>query len=328
MNTMNRTFHIARRTLALSALLSAGLVGAHAQEATAPATAVAAQPAQNFQVPMDVRETTFSSSSAENQIADVDSPFDFIKTADTQPPPRRSYGRPRYRGGNTNADGSNKYTFIAGVGFTVPTSTTSDTLKTNWGLQFGGGRNFNKTFGLLVQFDWDNFGFTDQTLNNQLAIYNSPQVFGPGALGQLNGNSHLWSFTLDPTVTFYSGDGFGAYAVGGIGFYHKTANFTTPVIGTSEDIFGDIFQFQANQTVDDYTSNAVGFNGGLGLTYKLSHFANQRLYAEVRYVFVDNSARPGFTIANISSAPPTATNFFPANSAHTTYIPVKFGIRF
>jgi hypothetical protein len=46
----------------------------------------------------------------------------------------------------------------------------------------------------------------------------------------------------------------------------------------------------------------------------------------VRYVFVANQFRPGITPATISTY--AGNNFFPQNSQHTTYIPVKFGLRF
>jgi hypothetical protein len=328
MITLNRSFQVARHALALSALLGAGLATAYAQQATAPATT--SQPTLNFQAPVVLHEAQFSSSAAINDeanstVADAKSPFDFLATATTQPPPRGRYSRPRYRGGNTNADGSNKYTFMAGVGLTIPTGDFSNQVKPSYSFQFGGGRNFNKIFGLLAQFDWDNFGFQGSTLANQTAIYNSPNIFGAGTISGLDGTSHIWSFTLDPTITIPTSGALGAYVVGGVGFYHKTANFTVPTI--EEDIYGD--EFQANQTIDDYTSNAPGFNGGFGVTYKFSQFSNERLYGEVRYVFVDSQQKAGYTIANLPNGiPGTATNLYPANSNHSTYIPVKFGIRF
>ena len=121
----------------------------------------------------------------------------------------------------------------------------------------------------------------------------------------------------------------GAYAVVGGGFYHKTANFTIPASGYYQDPYtGFIYQYQANETYDKYTSNAVGVNGGFGLTYKPSRFASERFYIEGRYVFMDNQHKAGFTLANINSATATSTNFFPANSNRSTYIPIKVGIRF
>jgi len=240
---------------------------------------------------------------------------------------RSRYGRPRYRGGNTNPDGSPKYTFFAGVGFTQPLGNTFKYLTPSYGFQIGGGRNFNKNLGVMLQFDYDHFGFSGATLSNQTNIYNS--VFGAGTVSGLDGSSHVWSFSVDPVYTLFSGEGLGAYVVVGAGFYHKTANFTEPTT-EAVDYFGIIEQFEANQTIDKYTSNAPGFNGGFGLTYKFSRFSNERLYGEVRYVFVDNSQRTGIvdTAKSIASANVNTTDFYPANSNRTTYIPVKFGIRF
>lgn len=332
MITLNRTFEIARRTLAFSAVFGMGVAVTHAQQAAAPA--ITAQPTLNFQTPVASADADFSSSVASNEAANSEladaktAPIDFLAAAGIQPPPRGSYNRPRYRGGNTNPDGSNKYAFIAGVGLTLPTGDFDNQVTPSYSVQFGGGRNFNKIFGLLVQFDWDNFGFQGSTLANQEAIYNSPEVFGAGAVSGLDGTSHIWSFTLNPVINIPTNGSLGAYVVGGVGFYHKTANFTVPAVGEGEDAFGDIFQFEANETIDKYTSNAPGFNGGFGLTYKMSQFSNERLYAEVRYVYVDSQQKAGYTLANIGSATATSTNFYPANSNHSTYIPVKFGIRF
>lgn len=239
---------------------------------------------------------------------------------------RQRYGRPRYRGGNTNPDGSEKYTFFAGVGFTQPVGNTYHYLTPSYGFQVGGGRNFDKTFGLMAQFDYDNFGFNARTLGNQSNVYNN--TFGPGAVSGLDGNSHVWSFTVDPTVSIYSGAGLGAYVVGGAGFYHKTANFQEPAAGLCYDVYYGYYQCTANQTIDKYTSNAPGFNGGLGLTYKFSRFSNERFYVEARYVFVDNSQRKGVTVATASPAQQNQTDFYPANSNRTTYVPVKVGVRF
>ncbi|HEY5329281.1 MAG TPA: hypothetical protein VIJ79_05295 [Acidobacteriaceae bacterium] len=329
MITLNRSFQVARRVLALSAVLGMSVAIAHAQQADAPA--INAQPTLNFQLPVSSAAPDFSSSAASNDsaavsVADSKSPFDFLAVPGTQPPPRRSYGRPRYRGGNQNADGSDKYTFIAGVGFTIPTGDLSNELTPSYSVQVGGGRNFNKIFGVLAQFDWDNFGFQGSTLNNQEAIYND--LFGAGAVSGLDGTSHIWSLTLNPVINIPTSGSVGAYVVGGVGFYHKTANFMVSALVQGYDEFGYPIEYSGNESIDKYTSNAPGFNGGFGLTYKMSQFSNERFYAEVRYVYVDSQQKAGFTLANIDSATATSTNFYPANSNHSTYIPVKFGIRF
>ena len=114
----------------------------------------------------------------------------------------------------------------------------------------------------------------------------------------------------------------------GVGFYHKAANFTIPQEELGYGYFGDLEEFEVNQSFAKFTSNAPGFNGGFGFTFKPSRFSSQRLYAEARYVFVDNSQRQGVTVANVNTTTYSGTNGYPANSNRTTYIPIKFGIRF
>jgi hypothetical protein len=331
MHTMtNKTRNILGRTAAVTALTIAATLGLHAQQSAGTAAPL---PTLNLKTsliaPLNLStpisssdDLSYSSSVGSTETANAET---FNLSSDDQPPPRRRYGRPNYNDSRTNADGSPKYDFFGGGGFGLPTGGTHNYLTTGWGLQLGGGRNFNKKFALNLQFDYDHFGFQTGTLNNLLAIYQSlGATDGSGnPLTQLGGSSHVWSFSLDPKYTFFEGDKYGAYAVVGVGFYHKTANFTTPGVGEYCDPYYGCYQYQANQTIDKYTSNAPGFNAGIGMTYKFSRFASQRFYAEARYVIVENSSKP-FDISGDTSY----FNAFPQNSAKTTYIPVKFGIRF
>ena len=189
-----------------------------------------------------------------------------LKSDAIQPPPRRRYGRPRYNDSSHNPDGSSKYAFVVGGGIGIPTGNSHKYLTPSYAFQVGGGRNFNKNFGVMLQFDYDNFGFQGQTLYNQQTLYN---FYGAGISG-LDGNSHVWSFTLNPTYQIYSGEGLGAYVVAGVGFYHKTANFTVPTTGEYFDPYYGPVEYSANQTIDKYTANAPGFNAGFGLTFKPS----------------------------------------------------------
>jgi len=326
----NRLSTFIGRTAAVTFLSAAGTLGLHAQQSTGT---VPSLPPINLKAilvaPLDLStpdDLKYSSSIGTVDIANAE---DFsIGNSEDQPPPRRRYSRPNYSDSRTNPDGSEKYTFFGGGGFTLPVGGSHNYLATSYDIQAGAGRNFNKKFGVNVQFDWDNFGFQTATLNNLLAIYNGPPLFfedqNGNPLSQLGGSSHVWSFTAGPIYHFYDADNWGAYVTGGGGFYHKTANFTTPAIGQECDIFGNCFLFQSNQTVDKYTSNAFGINGGVGFTYKLSRWAGERLYVEARYVYTFNSARTfSFGDANLNGL-----NVFPQNSAKTSFIPVTFGIRF
>ena len=188
---------------------------------------------------------------------------------------------------------------------------------------------FNKHFGVDVQFDWDNFGLQSSTLNQQAYIEDPLGTYG--LLGNTDGYSHVWSFTVDPIYNLTSGDTWGTYVTAGGGFYHKITTFTTPE-AFDEEYFGEIIEVEANEPFDSYTSNALGVNAGFGVTYKVSKFANERLYAEARYVQTFNSYRPGISGSNYNSFAPnydyTSYNLYPANSDRTGYIPIKFGIRF
>jgi hypothetical protein len=255
---------------------------------------------------------------------------------------RPRYGRPRYRGGNTNPDGSNKWTAYGGFGLQQPIGNTWHYYTPSWGLQVGFGRQFSKKFALPIEFDYDNAGLTGQTLYNQLTLYNNDINYycnlnpttcandGVTPFGSLDGNMHTWSFSIDPTETFAQGETWGAYAVQGVGFYHKVTNFLSPEEEEYCDPYYGICEpIEANAVVDHYTSNAPGFSAGLGLTYKFSHFSGERFYAEARYVLVLDAQRQGVTVFSPVNATTVAeTNDFPANSNRTTYIPIKFGIRF
>jgi hypothetical protein len=106
-------------------------------------------------------------------------------------------------------------------------------------------------------------------------------------------------------------------------------NFTTPEVEEAYSPYYGYESYEANAIVDHYTSNAPGFSGGLGFTYKLSRFSNQRLFAEARYVVVLNSQRQGVTVNSpVNDTTVTEPDDFPQNSNRTTYFPIKFGIRF
>jgi hypothetical protein len=332
-----RLYSILGRTAAVTFLAAAGTFCLHAQQSAGTAAPL---PSINLKTsliaPLNLSAPASSSddlgySSSVGSVEAANAELFSLGARADQPPPRRRYGRPNYNDSRTNPDGSPKYSFFAGGGFGLSSGGTHNYLSAaGYGLQVGGGRNFNKKLGVMLQFDYDHFGFQTATLNTLLPIYNNFCTAADQAAGtctpltQLGGTSHVWSFTVDPRYTFYDSDKYGAYVVVGAGFYHKTANFTTPSIGQECDQFGNCFQFQANQTIDKYTSNAPGFNAGIGMTYKFSRFASQRVYAEARYVYVDNQPR-AFSFGDANG---NGFNVFPQNSAKTTYIPVKFGIRF
>ena len=320
-NSKDRIFTILTRTAALGFFTAAATLGLQAQQPAAAVTPAHSPISLEASLiaPLDLSSSSSSSSSSDAGPATAEH-FNFSSEAN-QPPPRRRYRRPNYTDSHTNPDGSSKYSFAVGGGLTLPVQDTHTYLSPSYNFQVGVGRNFNKTFGVLAQFDWANFGFQGRTLANQQNIYDQYT----DASG-LDGSSHVWSFSINPIVNFYTSDTWGAYAIGGLGFYHKIATFTLPGTGTYCDpYYGYCYNYQSNFPIDSYTSNAPGLSGGLGLTRKLSRFGSAKLYAEARYVWVDNQPRPFSTTG--TSENPSYFNVYPANSNHTTYVPITFGIR-
>jgi hypothetical protein len=353
---LNRSTVLTRSAVAVLAIFGAGVVtmGAQTGSQTVPAAQQPSTQAQPVNVSVPTIDTSsdllFSSSATGEDATPVTEAslhptvVNFAEAMQYGGGQRKRYGRTRYRGSNTNADGSSKWIFFGGAGLSQPIGNTFHYLNPSYGIQVGGGRQFNKHFAVPIQFDYDHFGFAKATLDNQFTVENSPYVYD-GQLQSIDGSTHVWSFSIDPTYTFLNAgethDGMGAYVVAGAGFYHKVANFTTPETIEGEDYYGDLIEYTANETIDHYTSNAPGFSGGFGLTYKFSRFSNERFYFEARYVFIDNSQRYGYNVNTIpnptpdsiarpaySAASPDPNNLYAPNSNRTTYIPIKVGIRF
>ena len=327
-----RLSHWARRSAAAAALVAAA-VTLHAQAPSAP-PATSGRPTLDLNLPVvqtTAAEPSFSSSvTANDEIASLNDSLKLTPALNAMQYGGRSrQGRPRYRGGNKNADGSDKYEFYAGVGFTQPVGNTYHYYSPNWGLQVGAGRDFNRNVGVNLEFDWDQFNLNGRTFQQQEFVYDPTGANGILGQGVLDAYAKAWSFSLQPIYNIAVSEGLGAYVTAGVGFYHKTTTFTLPGQGTYCDpYYGYCYQVTANTPFDSYTSNAPGVDGGIGFTYKFSRFSNERLYAEARYVFVANQPRAGITYQNALTSTSTTTNFFPANSHRTTYVPFKFGIRF
>ena len=330
MHMNHSSFTRVSRFAAVAIFAAAASMGLYAQQSV---PAEQTYPALNLQAALaspvnffSTESSTSSSSTSTDSATEAAATASFPLSDSLQPPPRRRYGRPRYTDNMHNADGSSKYAFQVGGGFTLPTGGSHNYYKTSWAIQGGVGRNFNKNFALMADFNWANFGIQTNTLNNLLATYNNLGATDQSgaALSQLGGYGHVWSFSLDPVYNFAQGEKTGAYITGGVGFYHKISTFTIPAIGQYCDYYYGCYTYQANQPIDSYTSNAVGVNGGVGYTYKLSRFSNTKLFAEAKYVYTANSRKP----YSLGSATNSYFNAFPQNSAPTTFIPITFGVRF
>lgn len=227
---------------------------------------------------------------------------------------RRSYGRSRYEDRMHNSDGSTKIAFVGGAGLNLPVANTGKFYTPSYTVTAGAGYNFNKMFGVLAEFHYDHMGVTGGAIN---AEYNTLiNTYGATAddLAGFDANAHILALTVNPVVTYSPENGrLGAYVTAGGGYYRKTTNFTLPEYGQYCDYF--CYTYATNVNVDSATANAVGVNGGVGLTYKISSFSSERLFVEARYHWI-----------SINSS--NNQDIFPYNRRNTEYIPITAGIRF
>lgn len=230
---------------------------------------------------------------------------------------------PQYGGHNTNYPSYNNYSstwsHIAvdlGAGFTAPigndTSYNPSTLTTayspseGWGYNFnaGGGWNFSKRLGVLLEYQFNRENMAGDYLN---AFQNANGLQGSG----LGGNVNTWSFTLDPVFYLPYNQGSGFFLTGGGGFYRKVSNYTEPACEI-DYLYGEICE---NATAYHFSSNQGGINGGFGWYHKaFGPDSNGKFYAEVRYVWVN-------------SPKPDSSNYY-QGSGTEGLIPVTFGVRF
>ncbi len=203
-----------------------------------------------------------------------------------------SYGQP----------GFHHIAIEAGAGFDAPVGNTKNSQTFGYNIKLGGGWNFNKHFGTLLEYEFNHTGIPDSVLAS---------VGSQAGVG-VNGSVHLWGFTLDPVYYYKTTGAWGGYVTGGGGFYRKLTTFSTPVyLGIGCDFYYGCYPQYANQTVSHFSSNQGGLNIGTGITHNIGD-GGAKIYAEARYLWVNSPAGTSTTLG----------------SGTVSMIPVTFGVRF
>lgn len=309
----DRSCPLARRMLIAAGVVSlAFTLSATAQTTSAPVPTATLQ------------SDTGSSSSTSPALQAYLNPKDFINAfagASAEPAPS-GVASPQYGGQRTQQypGYESKWSHIAfeaGAGFTIPVGSDthwsqaqinqgylSPSEGVGYNINVGGGWNFTKHVGALLEFSFQHMGIP----GDYLTALETASGISSGGLG---GNINTWSLTIDPIIYLPFSHKSGAYVTGGGGFYRKVTNFTEPVEGC--DYYG--FCSSAPETVAHFSSNQGGANFGIGLYRKLmGEDSNAKFFAEVRYVWVN-------------SPDATASNSYQGEGTEGL-IPVSFGIRF
>ncbi len=175
---------------------------------------------------------------------------------------------------------SNHFTFNFGGGPGLGRDDVSAFVGNSGQVEAGAGFNLNRLFSVDAEYMYYSLGFKE---NLKLA----------GLQGQ---KGHMQSFSLDGIFNVPKHIGkFGAYGIFGIGFYDRTVSVPRRFIqeGTEYQpawLWWDLTTINnvqgGNYNAQYMSSNskvAGGFNYGGGLTYRLNHLHNAKLYLEWRY---------------------------------------------
>jgi hypothetical protein len=168
-------------------------------------------------------------------------------------------------------DYPHKWNFNVGGGVGFPQGQLSSFANIGGNFVVGGGWNAEKYLHLNGEFMWHDLPINSATRN---------ALQTPGA------SARQYSLTFNPMVPVQLGNHFGLYGIGGIGWYHRSGETTTP--GTAIICnpywswwFGCTIG-SVNVITGSTSANAFGENIGGGVTYRLGG-SGLKFYTEFRY---------------------------------------------
>jgi hypothetical protein len=209
--------------------------------------------------------------------------------------PQGGYSRQGYPHQENNTSVLSHIAIEAGGGFNRPVGVTRSFATWGGNVEIGSGWNFNKSFGVLAEWEYFSNKIPGAYLSNA---------------GVPGGHIHTWGLTLEPTYNFKTSGSLGGYIIGGGGFYRRVTTFTVPE--QEEECSYFCFLVNVNVPIAHYSSNQGGLNLGGGVTWKaFGEDSSGRLFAEGRYVRV-NSPK---------------TNVFGTPDGNASFVPVTLGLR-
>src|SRR5579875_2135304 len=139
---------------------------------------------------------------------------------------------------------------VAGGGFTAPIGNATHGYET-WGynLDFGGGWNFSKRFGVLFEYQFDRNKIPGATI---------------ATVGAQAGNIHTHLFLFNPVYYFAARKTTGGYVTGGVGYSRKVTNFSDLVAEQECYSFYFCGYGYAPVTVASFSSNQLAADAGIG----------------------------------------------------------------
>jgi hypothetical protein len=164
-----------------------------------------------------------------------------------------------------------RWNFNIGGGIGFPQGDLGNFVNNGGNFVVGGGHSFNRYVSMNGEFMWQDLPINSKTLDT---------LQTPGA------SARQYAVTFDPMLRVPVGHHLGAYAIGGIGWYHRSGETTRPGAAVICDPYWSWWYGCTIGTVNIVTgstsSDAFGENIGGGLTYRFGE-SNLKFYTEFRY---------------------------------------------
>ena len=179
------------------------------------------------------------------------------------------------------AQEEHKFTFDVGAGVSPLVGEVSTNLDNGWHVVADGGYNFTSRISTSLEYTYNGYGVSSKTLSEA-------QV--PG------GNAHMWSITVDPKLRLMHGHKIDPYVAGGVGYYRRTIEFTSPSLVPVfffDPFFGVFFNtlVTANRVLGDITKGGIGGSAGAGFDVKLGE-SGVKFFSEARYHYAATGSVP------------------------------------
>lgn len=173
------------------------------------------------------------------------------------------------------------WSFNVGGGASLTNGTTKTYVRGGGGIAAAGvARNYNKYFGLRLDFQYDNLPIRNQALELAQATGATAQVY---------------SITFDPIINIPVTSVWGGYIIFGPSYYHRSGKLdsSTAIPGSACGGFftwwGTCYagSLPLNGKYLDSAQNEFGYNFGGGITRKIRPYMD--IYAEFRYMHGSHS---------------------------------------
>jgi opacity protein-like surface antigen len=172
---------------------------------------------------------------------------------------------------SANAQDDERWLFNIGGGPGFPLGDMSKFVDTGGHFVVGAGYNFSHIVGVDTEFMWQDLPVNSSTRH---------------LLGTSGASARQYAWTFNPIIHVPLGEHFGTYLIGGIGWYHRSGETTTPGAGVVCDPYWSWWYGCTIGSVDFVTgsrsADSFGENIGAGLTLRLGE-SHAKFYTEIRY---------------------------------------------